>query len=136
VPISIARVAAASRRLAPNGRTTAEAGAEALLGVGPALQDQLAERGGGCADRSGLAANALDHPVGVPPMARRHVLGDGGVPMIAAGAQMSGNPLALQKDLDGARRQPHLHLAARKAVGHAVEMTFELDLRLRRGRLW
>ena len=47
-------------------------------------------------------------------MARRHVLGDGGVPMIAAGAQMSGNPLALQKDLDGARRQPHLDLAAGK----------------------
>jgi len=50
------------------------------------------------------------------------------VPMITAGAQMSGNPLALQKDLDGARRQPHLHLAAGKAVGHAVEMTFELDV--------
>jgi hypothetical protein len=29
------------------------------LGVGPALQDQLAERGGSWADRSGLAANAL-----------------------------------------------------------------------------
>ena len=48
--------------------------------------------------------------------------------MVAAGAQMSGNPLALQKDLDGSRRQPHLHLAARKAVGDAVEMTFELDV--------
>ena len=41
---------------------------------------------------------------------------------------MSGDPLALQKDLDGSRSQPHLHLAAGKAVGHAVEMTFELDL--------
>ena len=61
-------------------------------------------------------------------MARRHVLGHGGVPMVAAGAQMSGDPLALQKDLDGARRQSHLHLAARKAVGHAVEMPFELDV--------
>ena len=48
--------------------------------------------------------------------------------MVAAGAQMSGDPLALQKDLDGARRQSHLHLAARKAVGHAVEMPFELDV--------
>src|SRR5437660_12919365 len=42
-------------------------------------------------------------------------------------AQMSGNPLALQKDLDGSRGQSHLDLAAGKAVGHAVEMTFELD---------
>src|SRR3984893_4863252 len=106
----------------------AQAGPEALLRVGPALQDQLAERGGSWADRSGLAANALDGPVGVPPMARRHVLGDGGVPMVTAGAQMSGNPLALQKDLDGSRRQSRLDLAACKAVGHAVEMTFELNV--------
>ena len=48
--------------------------------------------------------------------------------MVAAGAQMSGNPLALQKDLNSSRRQPHLDLAAGKAVGHAVEMTFELDM--------
>jgi hypothetical protein len=61
-------------------------------------------------------------------MARRHVLGHRGVPMVATGPQMSGNPLALQKDLDGSRSQSHLHLAARKAVGHAVEMTFELDV--------
>src|SRR5438309_1335237 len=67
----------------------AEAGTEALFGMRPALQDQLAERGGGRADRSGLAANALDRPVSVPPMARRHVLGDCGVPMVAAGPQMS-----------------------------------------------
>jgi hypothetical protein len=39
---------------------------------------------------------------------------------------MSGDPLALQKDLDGARRQPHLDLAAGKAVGDAVEMALEL----------
>src|SRR6201997_3891107 len=112
----------------PRQSDDAEAGPDPLLRVGPALQDQLAERGGSWADRSGLAANALDGPVGVPPMARRHVLGDGGVPMVTAGAQMSGNPLALQEDLDGSRSQPHLHLAARKAVGHAVEMTFELDM--------
>src|SRR5215470_4817200 len=37
-------------------------------------------------------------------------------------------PLALAKDLDGSRCQPHLHLAAGKTVGHAVEMTFELDV--------
>src|ERR1700749_1853292 len=66
-----------------------EARTEPLLRVGPALQDQPAERGGGGADRSGLAANALDGPVGVPPMARRHVLGHSGVPMVTAGAQMS-----------------------------------------------
>src|ERR1700756_708971 len=101
----------------PHQPHDAEAGAEALLGVGPALQDQLAERGGSWADRSGLAANALDRPVGVPPRARRHVLGHCGVPMVTAGAQMSGNPLALQKDLDGSRSQPHPPPAAGKAGG-------------------
>jgi hypothetical protein len=39
------------------------------------------------ADRSGFVANALDGPVGVTPVARRHVIGDGGVPMIAAGGR-------------------------------------------------
>src|SRR5438876_3526996 len=61
-------------------------------------------------------------------MARRHVLGDGRVPMVAAGTQMSGNPFAFQKDLNSARRQPHLDLAAGKAIGDAVEMALELDM--------
>ena len=48
--------------------------------------------------------------------------------MVAAGAQMSGDALALEKDLDGARGQPHLDFAAGKAIRHAVEMTLELDM--------
>jgi hypothetical protein len=102
--------------------------ARKLLRVGPALQDQLAQRGSSWADRSGLAANALDRPVSVTPMARRHVLGHGGVPMVAAGPQMSSDPLALEKDLNSARRQPNLDFAAGKAVGNAVEMALELDM--------
>jgi hypothetical protein len=47
--------------------------------------------------------------------------------MVTAGAQMSGNPLALRK-ISTARGVSAPHLAARKAVGHAVEMTFELDV--------
>ena len=81
----------------PHQPDDAEAGAEALLWVGPALEDQLAQRGGGGADRTGLAANALDRPIGVSPMARRHVFGDRGVPVVAAGAQMDGDPLVLRK---------------------------------------
>ena len=48
--------------------------------------------------------------------------------MVAAGPQMSSDPLALQKDLNSARRQPHLDFAAGKAVGDAVEMALELDM--------
>ena len=42
----------------PHQPHDAKAGAESLLGVGLALQDQLAERGGSWTDRSGLAADA------------------------------------------------------------------------------
>ena len=106
----------------------AEAGAEALLGVRPALQDQLAQGCGGGADRGGFLADALDGPVGIAPMAGRHVIGHSGVPVIAAGAQMCGDALAFEEDLDGARRQPHLDFAPGKAVRHAVEVRLDLDV--------
>jgi hypothetical protein len=61
-------------------------------------------------------------------MARRHVFGHGRVMVIAAGAQMDSDPLALEKDLDGARRQPDLDLAPGKAVGDAVKMRLDLDM--------
>ncbi len=41
---------------------------------------------------------------------------------------MRGDPLALQKDLDGARRQPDLDLAAGEAVGNTVEVSFDFDV--------
>ena len=94
----------------------------------PALQDQLAQGSRGGADRSGFVADALDGPIGVTPVARRHVIGDGGVAVIAAGAQMRGDPLALEKDLDSARRQPHLDLTTGEAVRDAVEVGLDLDV--------
>src|SRR3954452_10281668 len=112
----------------PHQAHNAEAGTEALFGMRPALQDQLAQRGSSWADRSGLAANALDRPVGIASVARRHMLGHRGVPMVAAGTQMSSDPLTLQKDLNSARRQPHLDFAAGKTVRNAVEMVLELDM--------
>ena len=70
----------------PHWAHDAEAGAKALFGMGAALQDQLAQGRRRGTDRSGLMANALDGPVGITPVARRHVLGRGGMPVIAAGA--------------------------------------------------
>ena len=61
-------------------------------------------------------------------MARRHVLGKGGVPMVAAAAPMHRDPLSLEKDLDGLRRQPHLDLAARKAVRDTIKVSVNLDV--------
>src|SRR5271170_2862788 len=99
----------------PHQAHDAQAGAEALFGMRPALQNQLAQGRRRGPDLGGFTANALDGPVGIAPVARRHVIGDGGVAAIAAGAQMCGDPLTLQKDLDGARRQPDLDLAAGEA---------------------
>jgi hypothetical protein len=50
-------------------------------------------------------------------MAGGHVLGYGGVMVILAGAQMRGDPLPLQEDLHGARRQPHLDSRRAKRYG-------------------
>lgn len=44
-------------------------------------------------------------------MARRYVVRDGGMVVIAAGAQMRGDRLAFHKDFDGAGRQSDLDLA-------------------------
>src|SRR5437764_14227045 len=74
----------------PHQAHNAEAGTEALFGMRPALQDQLAQGGSSGADRSGLAANALDRPVGVTPMARPQVRGHRGVPM-GAGCTQNGS---------------------------------------------
>ena len=41
---------------------------------------------------------------------------------------MRGDPVALEKDLDGVRRQPHLDLATGEAVRDAVEVRLDLDV--------
>ena len=92
----------------------------------PALQDQTTKDSGGRTDRGGGAANAFDGPIGVAPVARRHV--KGGVPVVAAAAQMRGDALAPEEDLDGPRRQPHVDLAAGEAVGDAVVMVLDFDV--------
>ena len=75
--------------------------------------------GSGCGRRSRISSHnaAVAGPIG-----------HGGVPVIAAGSQMRGDPLALEKDLDDTRRQPDLDLAASEAVGHAVEVRLDLNV--------
>src|SRR5262245_24437212 len=83
---------------APVGRSepqNAEAGTEALLGVRPLVEDEIAQGTGRRPDRRGVLADAADGPAGVAPMAGCHVLGDSRVPVVAAHALMRGDPLAL-----------------------------------------
>ena len=61
-------------------------------------------------------------------MARRHMLGKGGVPMVGTAAPMRRDPFPFEKDLDRLRRQPHLDLAAREAVRDIIKVSVDLDV--------
>jgi hypothetical protein len=53
----------------------AKAGSEALFGMRPVLQDEIAERRGCWPDERGIPADAADGPVGVTAMTGRHIIG-------------------------------------------------------------
>src|SRR6201999_2300356 len=82
----------------------AGAGAEALLGVRALPQNGLDERRGVAADLAGLPPQPLRRPIGIAPVARRHVLAHRRVLAVGGRAHMCGNALAVVEDLDGARR--------------------------------
>ena len=50
------------------------------------------------------------------------------MPVVAATASMRRDPLTLEEDLNGSRRQPHLDLVAREAVRDTVKMSVDLDM--------
>src|SRR5271165_1561773 len=106
----------------------AEAGAIPLLGMGPGLEDLLAERRRRLADLAGVLPDALDRPPGVAPVARGHVLGNGGVFPVAAGPQVDGDALALVEDLDAAGGQARVDLGAGEAVGDGVIVRVDVDM--------
>jgi hypothetical protein len=112
----------------PRQPQDAQAGSEALFGVRPVLQDEIAERRGGRTDEGGVPADAADGPVGVTAMTGRHVIGGGRVLAIAARSHVHGNPLALDEDLHGPPGQTHLDLAACEAVGNTVEVALDIDV--------
>ena len=92
-----ARVAAASSRATPNGLDQpqdAEAGAEALLGMRPLAQDESRtaprSRGRSRRPRRGCARR----PIGVAPVARRHVLAHVVCLRFAARPHVRGDALA------------------------------------------
>jgi hypothetical protein len=95
----------------------AETCAEALLGMRTVFEDKFAQCHSGGADRGGIPADALDRPAGIAPMARRHVVRDGRVLVVATHALVRGDPFTLVEDLDGARGQTGLDLGTGEAVG-------------------
>src|SRR5205085_1660024 len=75
-----------------------------------------------------IVADARDGPAGIAAMAGRHVLGDGGVLVIAAHAAMGGDAFALEEDLHRADSEAHLHFAACEAVRDAVIVVAYFDV--------
>ena len=112
----------------PGEADDAQTGAIALLGMGPAFEDLLAQRRGRRADLAGVFADALDRPAGVAPVARGHVLGKGGVLPVPARPYMDGDALALVEDLDAAGGHPRLDLGAGEAVGDGIIVGVDLDV--------
>ncbi len=129
--MSSARVAAASTLEAPKGltsRTMPRQARKPCSGWERSLQDQVAQRRGRRSDLDGVAPDPLDGPVGMAPVARRHVILHGRVLAIAAGAQMGGDTLTPGVNLHGAGREPNLDGFLREAVGHAVIVPVDIDM--------
>ena len=76
----------------PRQPQDAEAGSEALLGVWPLLQDEIAQRRSCRADEGGVPTDAADGPVDVTAMGGRHVVGGDGVLAVAARSHVHGDP--------------------------------------------
>ena len=58
----------------PRQTQDAKAGSDALLGVGPVFQDQIAQRRRCRADEGSIPADTADGPIGIAAMAEAHVL--------------------------------------------------------------
>src|SRR6202522_4505727 len=106
----------------------AETGAIALLGMGPAFENLLAERRGRRADLAGVFPDALDRPAGVAPMAGGHMLGNRRVLPVPARPDMDGDALAFVENLDAADGQARLDLGAGEAVGDGIIVGVDVDV--------
>nr|POE54667.1 hypothetical protein CFP56_78537 [Quercus suber] len=106
----------------------AQAGAEALLGMGAPVQDGDDEALGCGADLPAPALEAGRRPFGITAVGARHVLGIGAVPGAAVAPIMGGDALAAVEHLDGAGREAHVDLLADQGVGHRVQEARGLDV--------
>src|SRR5215813_15556593 len=106
----------------------ADAGAEALLGVRALLQDDLDERRGMVPDLTGLPPQPLRRPVGIAPMARRHVLAYRRMLAIGGRAHMGRNALAAVEDFDRMRGDARPNRLAQQLVRHRVVVLLDLDV--------
>jgi hypothetical protein len=91
-------------------------------------QDDLDECAGVRPDLAGLSLDALECPVGVAPMARGHVLGQGRVPAVGRAAPVHCDARAAMEHLNRARGVAGPQLLAHQCVRHRVVVLLDLDV--------
>ena len=106
----------------------ADAGPIALLGVWPALQDQLGQLGGAGTNRCRIETNALERPLGISPMGTGHVLGNGCMPAATGAAQMHRDALAFAEQLERVGGDARVELLADQPVRHRVIVRVDIDV--------
>src|SRR5262249_943877 len=106
----------------------AATGAVALLRVPLFAHHDLHEDSRMGPDLGGLALDALGRPVGVAPMARRHVLGQGRVPTVGRTAPVHGDALAAMEHLDRGRGVAGPQLLTYERVRHRVVVLVDLHV--------
>src|ERR1700750_2126139 len=92
------------------------------------LQDQGAQYAHRRPDCVRFAADALNGPVRVPAMARRHVVRQSRVLAVATAAPMACDALAAEEHLNRAGGEPGIDLGPGIAVGNAVKVVLDLDV--------
>lgn len=106
----------------------ADGRAEALLRMRPRTQDDVDQGLGVGPHLGGFGADALVGPAAVAAMRAWHMLADRRRTMRQGAAQMRGDTLAAQENLDGLEGDPCFDLLMQEVVGNAVVMLGDLDV--------
>jgi len=99
-----------------------------LLGVLLLHQQSLDQFAGGRSNRRGPVHQPPGRPLGMGPMRRRHVVGDGGVAAFAGILRMTGDPATFGQHFDGAAGDAQFDFLAHQGMRHAVIVAVVLDV--------
>jgi hypothetical protein len=114
--------------VASGGRDDAASGSEALLGVRPPAQDHLGQSRGIGANCVCLLLDALECPVAIAPVARRHMLWQRRGCTLHIRADMHGDAFVAMEDLDRLRGLARPHLLTDERERHRVVVLVDLHV--------
>jgi len=127
-PSTLARRIEAVRVAAAGQSRNAETGSQALFRMGTIGHDHLVKGGNRGTELRGLGQHPRRAPVGMTPMRRGHVLGQGHVAAPPVTARVAGNPLPFMEYLDDGATDADIHLFPDQAEGHGIPGTVERDV--------